>query len=176
MSDQIERLKKLKELALRGVGGEQIAAQKLLDRLMQKYGVQMEKLDEETIFEYDFVFHGKEQLKILVQICFMVTNNCRTYRVRKNKTGRLSKTIMRAYCTQAQKIEIDFLFDFYCQLWEKEKELFLTAFISKHDLAGISDEVPPLTLSTEERLKVSQFMSGITYETPTRRLQAPKDM
>ena len=68
MSEQKERLKKLHALAMRGVGGEKEQAQKILEKLMQKYGISLNDLDEEQIREFDIVYHGEIARKLLLQV------------------------------------------------------------------------------------------------------------
>lgn len=65
MTEQKERLKKLYALALRGVGGEKEQAQAILDKLLKKYAMTLDDLDDEVIQEYDLEYHGKEQDRIL---------------------------------------------------------------------------------------------------------------
>ncbi len=64
MTDQKERLKKLYALAMRGVGGEKETAQAILDKLLKKYAMTIDDLDEEVIQEYELEYHGKEQDRI----------------------------------------------------------------------------------------------------------------
>ena len=75
MTDQKERLKKLYALALRGVGGEKVQAQAILDKLLKKYAMTLDDLDDEVIQEYDLEYHGKEQDRILMQTAYKVTDD-----------------------------------------------------------------------------------------------------
>lgn len=70
MTEQKERLKKLYALALRGVGGEKEQAQAILDKLLKKYAMTLDDLDDEVIQEYDLEYHGKEQDRILMQTAY----------------------------------------------------------------------------------------------------------
>ena len=49
MTEKKERLKKLYALALRGVGGEKEQAQAILDKLLKKYAMTLDDLDDEVI-------------------------------------------------------------------------------------------------------------------------------
>lgn len=75
MADQTERLKKLYALAIRGVGGEKEQAQKLLEKLMQKYGVSLAELDEEQIKDFDIEVHGEFERKLLRQVVYKITGD-----------------------------------------------------------------------------------------------------
>lgn len=173
MNGKINRLKKIRELAFHGIDGEKETAQKLFDTLSRKYGVTESDLDEENVLPFIFEFHGKEQKMILLQTIYKVTNktsNC-SY-LRNTATGRTVKTKLRAYCTEAQKLDIEFLFDFYVKVWEEEVKTFLTAFIYKHDIFGDSnDDVPVKELTPEESLKLSFFQTGMSSVDPVRRLK-----
>lgn len=56
--DKTALLKKVRALAEHGVGGEAENAEKLLARMMKKYGISEEELDEETRVRHDFTYHG----------------------------------------------------------------------------------------------------------------------
>ncbi len=70
MTDQKERLKKLYALAMRGVGGEKETAQAILEKLLKKYAVSLDELDEDIISEYQLEYHGKEQESLLKQTVY----------------------------------------------------------------------------------------------------------
>lgn len=71
--DKTALLKKVRALAEHGVGGEAENAEKLLARMMKKYGISEEELDEETRVRHDFTYHGGEEKKILKQVVYKVT-------------------------------------------------------------------------------------------------------
>lgn len=70
--DKTALLKKVRALAEHGVGGEAENAEKLLARMMKKYGISEEELDEETRVRHDFTYHGGEEKKILRQVVYKV--------------------------------------------------------------------------------------------------------
>ena len=71
--DKTALLKKIRALAEHGVGGEAENAEKLLARMMKKYGISEAELDEETRIRHDFTYHGGEEKKILKQVVYKVT-------------------------------------------------------------------------------------------------------
>lgn len=177
MNDPKERIKKLYALAMRGVGGEKKQAQALLEKLLKKYDLTLEELDEEKINRYELEYHGKEQEELLVQTIYKVTGSYdEIYSLRFNKSGRACKTRLAAYCTEAQKAEIDFLFDFYCRLWEKERARLLSAFIQKHEIFGALKEGEKCEeISHEERMKLYALMRGLSDEQPLKQLTNGKE-
>lgn len=82
------------------------------------------------------------------------------------------KTRLGADCTAAEKVEIEFLFDFYTRLWERERDAFLSAFIQKHRIFTIRDDIEPQEVSREELLKMQALMLGMSDESPVRALPA----
>lgn len=101
----------------------------------------------------------------------------RGYRRRKTErytaSGRSCRTIIGADVTAAQKIEIEFLFDFYIQQYTKERKMFLEAFIQKHELFGQlkpGEEAREMTL--EEIIKLRSLINGMESVSPVRRLEA----
>lgn len=154
--DKTALLKKVRALAEHGVGGEAENAEKLLARMMKKYGISEEELDEETRVRHDFTYHGGEEKKILRQVVYKV------------------RTQLGADCTPAEKVEIEYLFDFYKRLWEKEKDAFLAAYIQKHRIFAIRADVEPQEISREEALKMGALMQGMSDESPLRAIEAGK--
>ena len=169
--DKAALLKKIRALAERGVGGEADNAEEILRRLMEKYGVSEDELDEEERRRHDFEYHGKEQEKLLRQVVYKVTGGY-AYNLVYRASGRKVKTRLGADCTAAEKVEIEFLFDFYTRLWERERDAFLSAFIQKHRIFTIRDDIEPQEVSREELLKMQALMLGTSDESPVRALPA----
>ena len=169
--DKAVLLKKIRALAERGVGGEADNAEEILRRLMEKYGVSEDELDEEERRRHDFEYHGKEQEKLLRQVVYKVTGGY-AYNLVYRASGRKVKTRLGADCTAAEKVEIEFLFDFYTRLWERERDAFLSAFIQKHRIFTIRDDIEPQEVSREELLKMQALMLGMSDESPVRALPA----
>ena len=169
--DKAALLKKIRALAERGVGGEADNAEEILRRLMEKYGVSEDELDEEERRRHDFEYHGKEQEKLLRQVVYKVTGGY-AYNLDYRASGRKVKTRLGADCTAAEKVEIEFLFDFYTRLWERERDAFLSAFIQKHRIFTIRDDIEPQEVSREELLKMQALMLGMSDESPVRALPA----
>ena len=69
-------------------------------------------------------------------------------------------------------MEIEYLFDFYKRLWEKEKEAFLAAYIQKHRIFAIRADIEPQRISPEEALKMGALMEGMSDESPLRAIEA----
>lgn len=172
MTDKKERLKKLYALALRGVGGEKVQAQAILDKMLKKYAMTLDDLDDEVIQEYDLEYHGKEQDRILMQTVYKVTDERDTFNhLQYSHSGRTCRTRLRVRCTAAQKAEIEFLFSFYVRLWEKEKEALLQAFFQKHRIFGnLKEGESGMELSPEELLKLKFLMNGLSDEQPLKQL------
>lgn len=170
----IEKLKKLRELALRGVDGEKTQAIAILEKLTQKYGVSMKELDEDIIEDFRFTFHGDKEKKLLLQITYKVTNETnRFHTLFFTNTRRKCRTECEISCTKAQKIEIEFLFEFYKELWKKEIEALFSAYIQKHQLFGkLKDNEKAKELTPEERLKMEMMMNGLSSEKPTLQIQS----
>lgn len=132
-----------------------------------------EELDEETRVRHDFTYHGGEEKKILRQVVYKVTGGY-AYELVYTASGRKVRTQLGADCTPAEKVEIEYLFDFYKRLWEKEKDAFLAAYIQKHRIFAIRADVEPQEISREEALKMGALMQGMSDESPLRAIEAGK--
>ncbi len=176
MGTEKERLKKIYELALRGTDGEKEQAKAILDKLLIKYEMSLEELSEDKVEFYSFDYHGIDERRILNQTIYKVTGDINNiFDVYNSRTGRKKKTQSGTYCTKAQKAEIEFLFEFYKTLWEKEKEALLLAFIHKHDIYGsLKEGEKGREISSEEIKKMALFMVGLSDEQPVKALSDGK--
>ena len=173
MIDQKERLKKLYALAMRGVGGEKETAAAILAKLTKKYGISLDDLDEEQVKNFDLEFHGEIERKLLLQIVYKVTGDASNYHsLTWTASGRPCRTQARVYCTEAQKLEIEFLHDFYKRLWKKETEALYGAFIQKHRLFGEPKEGDqPAEISDEDYEKMCRLMRGLSDDQPLKLIE-----
>lgn len=173
MAEQIERLKKIYALAMRGVGGEKEAAAAILARLTKKYGISLDDLDEEQVKGFDLEFHGEIERKLLLQIVYKVTGDASNYHsLTWVASGRLCRTKARVYCTEAQKVEIEFLHDFYKKLWKREVKALYGAFIQKHRLFGEPKEGEQASeISDEEYAKMCRMIRGLSDEQPLKMIE-----
>lgn len=114
-----------------------------------------------------------EEKKILRQVVYKVTGGY-AYELVYTASGRKVRTQLGADRTPAEKVEIEYLFDFYKRLWEKEKDAFLAAYIQKHRIFAIRADVEPQEISREEALKMGALMQGMSDESPLRAIEAGK--
>lgn len=165
MVDQkkLDILKKLRELAERGVGGEKEGAQKTLERLMKKYNIQEGDLSEDVEEDHDFRYRNEYEKLLLRQLFYKIVPEYKkkayTYRC-----GRGSRTTLGVSCTKAQALQIQIEYDFYRALWKEEVDFFMDAFIQKHRIfrepteGGGTDEGK---MSKEELLRMFAMMEGM---------------
>lgn len=172
-----ERLKKLHSLAVHGVGGEQKNAQALFEKLSRKYGLEDLVLDEEQISEYSFSCKGKDERKLLMQVAYKVVDDAHLiYEAVSASSGRKLPSTIFVECTAAQKLEIEFLFDFYRRLFAKEKELFFFAFIQKHQLFGApKSDSQQSKLSQKEIARIAFLQLGMADDAPYKAIEAGRE-
>lgn len=133
MSSKIDLINKLKRLTHSNNIHEAEAAQKKLDYIIKKYNISDEELEESEIKEYSFWYHDPMQRKILVQVAYKVLGSLsgKIY----SYTGRRGKKIeLLVRCTYEQYLEISIQYDFYKELFQEELDVFITAFVMKHDI------------------------------------------
>lgn len=122
----LRKIKKIKALAERGVGGEKSTAEQKLNKLLEENDiVSLDELEREQAEFELFSYNGKYEKKLLLQCMYKVLNDLdfETYHRRgtKQKVG--------IYCTKAEKIEIQLEFDFYKNALHEEMDRFVRAFI-----------------------------------------------
>jgi hypothetical protein len=157
-ANSVEFLKKLKALADRGVGGERDSAQKLLEKLMVKYHVQEADLSDEQLEDYDFHYHNKYEKSLLVQTISKFAHGRKVFRY---TCGKGSRTIRIVRCTKAEALQIQIAYDFYVELWNEELDVFLEAFIRKHDILDSSPGANQVEISEEHLERLAAMMAGL---------------
>ena len=166
----MERIKAVKALADRGVGGENINAQAALEKMMQKYGVTEADLELERVETVFFPYHDELERRILIQVIFSVTGKSAFGCV-----GAVSGRKRKKYgtdCTAAQRLEIEFNHKFFYEAAKKEFEVFLYAFYMKNRIFppdGIAPEQETKELTKEELeeiLRAEQMAATMEKYTP----------
>lgn len=130
--EQAERkLKALKALAERGVGGEKDGALKAYQKLLKKYEISEEELLEDRVTLHWFSYKTELEEGLLTQIFYKVTGSPSYH----HYTGNYKRRKKRGCeCTEIEAVEIKMLFDFYRQELQRELEGFMIAFRQGNDL------------------------------------------
>lgn len=160
MSEEImERIKKLQELAARGVGGEKVNARIMLERAMLKYGVTESDLSSEELNGIAVKYSGKWERALLIQIFYCVCGSkARIYTTTKLKNTIVSKV------TPIHKIEIELMFDAHKKSFKKEQQILFRAYINQNELFSHDNEPKEKKYTEEEMnelLKMMAMMQGI---------------
>ena len=162
-----DRLKKIYALAMQGVDGEKETAKRLLDELMKKYSVPFEALEEEEhIDRYEFKYKSNDDATILIQVIVKVVDTNEHIYEYRGSNNRLLHSFW-VDCALSEKLEIEFLFDFYKRLFQKVKERLLDAFIQKHELyASHPLGAASKKRSPEELEAIGKMMAALSDESP----------
>ena len=126
-----DKLKKLKALAERGVGGERESALKLYHKLLEKYQIDEGEILEERVTLHWFSYKTEHEEELLTRIFYKVTGSP-SYKL---YTGNYSRRKKRGCdCTELEAVEIKMLFDFYRAELKRELEGFLLAFYQGNNI------------------------------------------
>lgn len=159
----IQRIKKLQALAERGVGGEKDTAGKMLQRMMEKNGIQsLDELQSEETEYTLFSYNGKHERKLLVQCIYKVMTAAGDRRYYHSKGTRQKLGI---YCTKAQKLEIEMEFAFYRNVFYEELDIFMSAFISAQGIFPPDAPKGSFSELNERDMKVAHMAGGIDKRT-----------
>ena len=136
----IEKLRKIKALTENGVGGEVIAAQEALDRLLKEHGLTLEDISDEQRKDYDFKYSNKREMALMIQILVHLFGT----KSHVFRTGRFVKKgkVVFLEMTKLEYIDFKNMWEYYRREWKKylEKSLkeMLSAYILKFDLYDIT--------------------------------------
>lgn len=135
MSKHIELAKKLKALADRGIDGEKLNAERMLQALLKKHNLTIIDIEGEKTDNYFFKLKGNER-QLWYQIVKSVNADIKCYgEFPKKDIKRLEMD--GNYCitsTLAEYIEIEAKFSIYKRLYEEELNIFYHAFCTANDL------------------------------------------
>lgn len=135
MSKHIDLARKLKALADKGVGGEKVTAEAMLNALLKKHKITIEEIEGEKLEDHYFTL-TKEEFRLWYQIVKQVRYALKVY-------GEFPKKFIRQYsldgnwmitCSASEFIEIEAKYSFYKRLFEQELDVFYSAFIKANDL------------------------------------------
>ena len=105
-----EKLKKIKALAERGVGGEKETAMRMYRELMEKYQIEEADVLEDYVSLHWFGYKTELEEDLLTRIFYKVTGSCSYH----HYTGSYKRRKKRGCdCTELEAVEIKLLFDFY---------------------------------------------------------------
>lgn len=169
----LELAKKLKALADRGIGGERDNAKEQLEKLMNKYGITPEDLEQEEQKDYFFKVPDNEKWyarKILLQVCGTTCRDIKIY-------GEFTKKMIKEHflpgnymvtCTPLEYVEILAKWDFYKKAFLKELPVFFRAFFTANQLLAEPTESEKNEEMTEEEykehLRANRMAEGINKQ------------
>ena len=135
--DQIQRdkiaakLKKIKALAERGVGGEKETAMRMYEDLKARYELEDEEIMLDAVTLHWFGYADELEERVLRWIFYKVTGDA-SYHIYTGKYRRRKKR--GCDCTEIEAAEITLLYNFYKEELKRELEAFLVAFRCGNDL------------------------------------------
>ena len=151
-----ELVRKIKSLADGGVAGEQQNAQELLDKLMKKYNISEEDLQEEKIQFFKIKVPNIFKAESLAnQILYSIVGEDNG----KGLYGR--KRLYYVKCTYAEFLEFEAKYKFYLYHYKKELAIFYSAFIQANNIFYTGPGAKVDTNLTEEDLQMLKMAKGL---------------
>lgn len=159
--EKFELIKKLKALSDRGVGGEKENATVLLNKLMKKYGISEEELQEEKKQRVYITLKNEAEKAICYQILYAYFDSATVWGHKNCRTKYWVEL------TKAQEIEFKYMLSAYLESFYKEQEIFIRAFIQKNRIFPVDGPVVNIEdLSSEEKgksIRASLMAEGLEF-------------
>lgn len=175
----LEKLKKVRAIAERGVGGEKESAERTLAALMERYGITEEDLEDTKTSMHWIRYKTKWEEKLLYQLAYMYLGIGPAFGCMGTYTGRTRKKVW-IECTVAQYIKIEADFAFYSAVME-EMGLFYQAFLQKNNLfpppelaREMTEEEEKAGMDLDRIEKLQAMMGGMDRHTRHKALEAAK--
>lgn len=180
------KLTKLRELALRGVGGEQANAQRMLESLCSRYGITVEEMFEDVLKPREFHFRSTLTHLFMQTWTSVYGANARLLHDLRIYTVNGSYTRIEVPMTEAEYIEFSQLWDWHSANFKRERrrirKLFESAYIERYNLypCGYDDEYRKFQeeksgrkkeTDIEELLAINSISSAITKNNPHKQLE-----
>ena len=180
---RIEKLKKIKALAERGIGGEKEGAMQLYNKLLIKYEISESDITDEKIERHWVRFKSDTDRRLIVQLFYKVTGD-RTYYEKVDKR----KNVVGFDATEFEYQEFVFYYEFYKEHLKNELDVFMSAFINVNKLypdsnARIQDNEDEEDKRTPEEIerdleklaKIRGMAKGIDAKTPRLGIESKED-
>ena len=169
--EALDKIRKVYELANKGVGGERESAKARLEELMKKYGVTLEELDSEAETVHYYRLHGNSNHEIFAQVSS--TRGCTHFvfigphdntKVSKRLKGMLYDKPHGAnvafVCSPIKFVEITTAYEVYQRSFDEHFKAFFYAFLSENDLFyGTADANREITDEERRMLHRAQMMT-----------------
>lgn len=159
----IDLAKKLHALAEKGVGGEKENAQEMLTRLLKKHGLTLADIIGEKKSTRKFLAKNDLQRKLIRQVIYSVIRQPNAWEYKANK-------YVFAELTDAEFLEIHEKINFYWAEYQRDLEIFYSAFIQKNKLfrkpPGDGEEDTELSPKQKKQAEeVMRMMKGMNEKT-----------
>lgn len=164
--DITSKIAKIKKLAERTANiSEKANAEAMLEKLLKKYDLDIDLLDEviEEPTYHTWHYKNKWHKKLLHQIIWRTVGaDTDVYKQRHQRQ------VTGCYCTSTQALEIELEFEFHCRMFDIELDDFVLAYVNANDLFVYVEEEELPELSEEEikrKLKAAGIASNMEKHT-----------
>lgn len=148
------KLRSLKTLADRGMPGEKENARILLERVMKKYGITEQEIDDQAKEYHTISYTSIWERKLAHQIAHMVTGGYEVY----TSSVKNDRNVY-VLCTKAEFVEIKSNYEFYKRALKKDMEIFYSAFVQRNELFPENGEIKdPDDMPPEERERTLRML------------------
>lgn len=144
----IIKLRKLKALAEKGVGGEKLNAEKLYRKLLKTYHIEESNLTEDVVTNHSIVIREMYNRELIKQIVYSRTKgSCKILvdeipvkdrKIIDEKYGVKNANVF-IECTELDFLEIVYQYEIYKNAFEKELNTCLVSFCYVNDLLMDTD-------------------------------------
>ena len=160
MSKYLDLAKKIKALADRGIGGEKVNAQLLLDKIMKEHNITIEQLEGVVIGNYYIKVKVEDRQLFSQIVATILGSESGVWQTRYKPKYRMVKT------TSYNAIQINAKFKFYLLAFNNELKAFKSAFIMANNLypedGAIQDEDNLTEEEKEASFKAFKMSEGMT--------------
>lgn len=150
-------LRKLNELAKRGIGGEKENAALMLDKYCKKYGIKLADLESETKHERSFQYTNVYELEFIIHLLRHVS-------IEEGSYNAVKKTV-QCDLTNAEYVEAVSMWEFYRPILREGLSHYVMGFMHANKLFAHPDRKQDYSTLTPEEIvsikKMQKLSAGI---------------
>lgn len=162
----IDELKKIKALADAGIDGEALAAAKLLQARLGKYGLTLEDISDPGNRTFYVRYYSPEDRRLVRQVAYSFGIDLFSVKVQNRKIKEFA-----VICTPSVWADFSTTLDVMRKAWEEELKVFFAAFVKSQNLFPSDGPVRDVAEMTPEERAAALRMLAMAGNIDRRQVQ-----
>lgn len=176
MTTKEQLLAKVRTLAIHGYGGEQSNAKEMLERLLKKYGMTEEDLNDDPIITWSYKEPKPKKSYINKLFWQTITLIARGNKLYKDVGYIRNGNLLTIKSPKTFKLEFIETFEFYRDMYLRDLEIFYLAFLKKNSLMleRTDSDKEPTKAEIQKHIDAEMLSTGLKKHIKLKQLEVNK--